>query len=318
MATRFYRNTGIRYLSEEWETARDQLGIGGSEAAAIAGMNPYSSALSVYFAKTGHRVPVEVNEAMRQGSELEEYVAKRFCEETGKRVKRQGYLLQSKLYPFMLADIDRVVIGENSLLECKTTLNRDGYTYEDAENIPAYQLVQSLHYMIVYGADTVYLATLVYGRGFHTVEIHRSDFVRDIQSLIEIERRFWEENVQKGQAPAPDGSADCAATLLSEYPSADEDQPPKDLMGYASQLYRLSELKRELAGLTEEKAGIENQLKAALGTAPAGEYGTFRVTWKNRTSTRLDTTALKKEMPDVYAKFATTSESRTFLFTEKN
>ena len=111
---------------EEWLVYR-RSGIGGSDAGAIAGLNPYSTAYSVYLDKLGEAEPITETEAMRQGMELEEYVAKRFCEHTGKRVKRCEYILRSKAHPFMLADVDRLVVGENAVLECKTTLNRDGY-----------------------------------------------------------------------------------------------------------------------------------------------------------------------------------------------
>ena len=151
-----YVSTGVKYLSPEWETERHKLGIGGSEAAAIAGLNPYSSAFTVYWDKLGKSEPIEISEAMRQGSDLEEYVAKRFCEATGKKVRKCEYMLQSAEHPFMIADVDRFVVGENAILECKTSRNASNYSYEDANNIPAYQLVQCLHYMSVVGAEKAY------------------------------------------------------------------------------------------------------------------------------------------------------------------
>ena len=313
-----YKNTGIKYLSAEWEMERHKLGIGGSEAAAIAGMNPYSSAFTVYWDKVGKGKPVDVSESMRQGSDLEEYVAKRFCEQTGKKVKRYEYMLQSKKYPFMLADVDRFVVGENAILECKTSLNRDSYSYEDANNIPAYQLIQCLHYMVVLGVKRAYLATLIFGKDFKVVEINASDFTEDMQSLIEIERRFWEENVLKEIPPVPDGSDKSTKIILEQYPLANDELPVVDLMCYSAKLHRLSELKKEIAELTDEKTEIENQIKATMGKATVGEYDIFRITWKNRESTRFDSNALKAEMPDIYARYAKTLSTRTFLFTKKN
>ena len=68
---------------EEWLRYRKQ-GIGGSDAGAICGFNPYRTAMQVYYDKTSNEIENIDNEAMRQGRELEEYVAKRFVEETGK------------------------------------------------------------------------------------------------------------------------------------------------------------------------------------------------------------------------------------------
>ena len=318
IAKKTYVSTGVKYLSPEWENKRHKLGIGGSEAAAIAGLNPYSSAFTVYWDKVGKGEPMEVSEGMRQGTDLEEYVAKRFCEATGKKVRKCEYMLQSAENPFMIADVDRFVVGENAILECKTSLNRSGYSYEDANNIPAYQLVQCLHYMSVVGAEKAYLATLVFGKDFNIVEINASAYKDDIASLIQIEKRFWEENVLKEIPPQPDGSERSTEIISEQFPSANEELSPVDLMGYSPQLHRLSELKKQIVELTDEKTEIENTLKTALGEAPVGEYGDFRITWKNRESTRLDSKALKADMPDVYAKYAKTLSTRTFLFSEKN
>ena len=313
-----YKSTGIKYLSPEWETARKHLGIGGSEASAIAGFNPYSSAYSVYWDKVGDIPPKPISEAMRQGSDLEEYVAQRFCELTGKKVKRNAFMLQSIAHPFMLADVDRFVVGENAIVECKTTANSQKYTYEDANNIPAYHLVQCLHYMAVVGADKCYLATLVYGKDFFVVEINRSDYEEDIKALIEMEERFWNDNVKAELPPAPDGSDSSTELLAAKYATANDELEPIDLSRFTPQLNRLAELKREIDVLDGEKKGIENLLKEQLGEAPEGQSDGYKVTWKNRSSVRLDTKALKADLPEVYAQYAKTSTTRTFLFTEKN
>ena len=78
---------------EEWLDARRN-GIGGSDASAILGLNPYSSPLKVYLDKIGKGEEQETNEAMRQGTDLEPYVAERFTKETGKKVKRCNKILQ--------------------------------------------------------------------------------------------------------------------------------------------------------------------------------------------------------------------------------
>lgn len=105
---------------EEWLNVRRQ-GIGGSEAGAILGLSPFSSAFSVYAEKIGVKKADEANEAMRIGTDLEPYVAQRFMEATGKRVVNCNYVLTNPNYKFMLADVDRLVVGENAGLECKTT-----------------------------------------------------------------------------------------------------------------------------------------------------------------------------------------------------
>ena len=117
---RMYQTISTKNMSrEDWLSLR-RTGIGGSDAGAICGLNPYSSPLDVYFNKTGEAPETEDNEAMRQGRDLEEYVARRFTEETGLKVRRSNQMYRSIEHPFMIADIDRLIIGEDAGLECKT------------------------------------------------------------------------------------------------------------------------------------------------------------------------------------------------------
>lgn len=70
---------------QQWLEYRKK-GIGGSDAGAICGLNPYRTAMQVYHDKISEETENIDNEAMRQGREFEDYVARRFMEETGKKV----------------------------------------------------------------------------------------------------------------------------------------------------------------------------------------------------------------------------------------
>ena len=98
---------------EEWLALRKN-GIGGSDAGAISGLNPYVSPMHVYLEKTSDYCEDDDNEAMRQGRDLENYVAERFMEETGLKVRRCNYMIGSEEpgYEFMYANVDRMIVGE--------------------------------------------------------------------------------------------------------------------------------------------------------------------------------------------------------------
>ena len=114
------RKIPIKELSrEEWLKKR-KCGIGGSDAGAVCGMNPYISPMDVFQDKLSSEIDEGDTEAMRQGRDLEVYVAQRFTEATGLQVRRSNFMYQSEDYPFMLADVDRLVVGEDAGLECKT------------------------------------------------------------------------------------------------------------------------------------------------------------------------------------------------------
>ena len=77
---------------EDWLKYR-KMGIGGSDAGAICGLNPYSSAMQVFYDKTSAVTEEEDKEAMRQGRDLEQYVAERFMEATGLKVRKANAIL---------------------------------------------------------------------------------------------------------------------------------------------------------------------------------------------------------------------------------
>ena len=137
---------------EEWLTLR-QKGIGGSDAGAILEMNKYGSPFSVYAEKLGFAPETEATEPMRFGTDMEPYVAERFVEQTGKKVRRVNAMLQSVAWPFMQANVDRWLVGENAILECKTITDR-----KEVGAIEPHYYVQCMHYMAVTGAERVYLA----------------------------------------------------------------------------------------------------------------------------------------------------------------
>ena len=111
---------------EEWLKIRKE-SVGGSDAAVLMDMNPYRSAISLYADKKGLLKDKETTEAMRLGNDLEDYVAKRWQEKTGKKVRVDNFMYQHDEYDFITANVDRDVVGENAGLECKTMSTFAGY-----------------------------------------------------------------------------------------------------------------------------------------------------------------------------------------------
>mgnify|MGYP001112106587 FL=1 len=148
----------------EWLRLRKS-GIGGSDAGAICGVNPYSSAMKVFRDKTSDVVEELDNEAVRIGHDLEDYVAQRFMEATGMKVRKSNFMYRSKEHPFMIADVDRLVVGEDAGLECKTASVYSADKWEDG-NIPLHYVMQCYHYMAVTGKRTWYIAAVILGKQF--------------------------------------------------------------------------------------------------------------------------------------------------------
>ncbi len=294
---------------DEWLDQRRE-GIGGSDAGAIVGLDPYKSPYTVWADKTGRLAPIEDNEAMREGRDFEDYVARRFMEATGKKVKKSGFSFRSADHPFMQANVDRLIVGENAGLECKTTKPFSNALYESGE-IPPHYYMQCLHYLAVTGLDKWYIAILVYGTGFYWFEIDRDEDA--IQSLIAKEEEFW-NLVQSDTPPDPDASKACTEVLGKLYRySNGETADLSDLDGEIT-IYESARRVRDLA--QKDMNEVENRIKAALGASEKGRFSKAKVSWKTSTSKRFDQSRLKREKPEIYDAYKTKETvSRPFRLT---
>lgn len=199
-----------------------RMGIGGSDASIIAGMNRWKSPFQLWQEKTGQVEPEELddNEYIYWGRVLEQAVADRFSELTGKQVHKQG-MLQNKDYPWMLANVDRMIVGENAGLECKTTNSFAGKQW-DGDNLPDAYYLQCQHYMMATGMEKWYIACLIGGNHFVWKPIERNE--EDIQALFNLEKEFWEINVQKGVMPDVDGTDSCTQALRERFPGGNVEE----------------------------------------------------------------------------------------------
>lgn len=291
---------------ESWLQYRKQ-GIGGSDAGAVCGLNPYRTAIQVYYDKTSDSIEEIDNEAMRQGRELEEYVAKRFCEASGKRVRRANAMFYDEKNPFMLADVDRMIVGENAGLECKTASPYSEEKWRD-DKIPLSYQLQCYHYMSVCNADAWYIAVLIYGRDFKYYRIERDDEV--IGNLIRIEEEFWNEYVLKRVIPDPDGSKTADAAIAERFKESKSTTIP--LTGFDERLERRQEILSLLEKIETEKRQIDQELKLYLGDAEIAENEHYRVSWKNFSRSSIDEKRLKAEQPEIYEKCRRETTSRRF------
>lgn len=291
---------------EDWLLYRKQ-GIGGSDAGAICGLNPYRTVIQVYQDKISDVSEDIDNEAMRQGREFEDYVARRFMEATGKKVRRANAMFRSDEHPFMLADVDRMIIGENAGLECKTASPYMADKWKDGK-IPLSYEIQCHHYMAVCGVDAWYIAVLIYGREFKYYKIERDEEL--IADLIRVEKDFWENNVLKQTMPSPDGSK-VADSVIAEY-YKDSVEEAIQLTGFDEKLRRRQELVEVMERMEIEKKQIEQEVKMYMGNAEVAENERYRVSWKSVSSNRLDEKRLKKEMPEIYEQYKRLSISRRF------
>lgn len=279
----------------KWLETRNA-GIGGSDASVIMGLNPYKSPYQLWLEKTGQAEAPDLsgNQYIYWGHKNEGNIADWFMEDTGKKVRRLG-TLRSRAHPFMLANVDRAVMGEEAGLEIKTAGVNQAKKWKGDE-IPDSYYCQCLHYLTVTGADRWYIAVLIGGNEAIRKTVERND--EDIKALIEAERDFWDHVVTRTPPPV-DGSASCAAALSERFKGGGESiiLPSRtDTM-----IESLQNDKSIMDALKKQIAQKENAIKELMGDAEEGATDHYRVLWKTQSGRESAPLAkIKKSAPDIY------------------
>lgn len=190
-------------------------GIGGSDASAIIGMNPYKSNIDLFEEKTGRRIPEDISDKpyVQYGTRAEPLIRQLFALDYPEyAVEYHGdYILRCVEYPFLQASLDGELTdteGRRGVLEIKTTNILQSMQKEKwRDRIPDNYYIQVLHYLIVTGYDFAILRAHLrsdWGDDRRTMIrnyfIERNEVEGDLVTLLNEEIKFW-EYVESGRKP---------------------------------------------------------------------------------------------------------------------
>lgn len=178
----------------DWLTARRR-GIGGSDAAPVAGLSRFSTPLGVWLAKV-HGADREPSAVMRWGHLMEPVLRTWFTETTGITVRRCG-LLEHRDRPWQIATPDGLA-ADGGIVEWKTTTSYLRHAWEDDET-PDDAEVQVQHVLGVTGRSHAHVVVSIGGAPPQVRRIERDDQL--IADLTAIEHRFWHDYVVPQVAP---------------------------------------------------------------------------------------------------------------------
>lgn len=302
----------IAYSSrEEWLKIRAGF-IGGSDAGAVVGMNPFKTPYALWAEKTGAVPPFEGNVTTKVGAYLEDLVAKMFEEETGKKVRRVNRVLVNDAYPFACADIDRRVVGENAILEIKTTNSIPVMRKVRGGEYPEAWYCQMVHYLAVTGAERAYLAVLVNCREFKVYVLERD--AGEIDALMRSEEAFW-ELVKQGKPPEADGLAPTSSAISEMYPDAGDGEV--DLHPFDTDMESYLAIVRQIKELEVLRDACGNRIKLYMQEACRGASDRFAVTWSNTVRSSFDAKKYQEDHPDIdLSGYFRSSKSRIFKVKE--
>ena len=284
--------------------------IGGSDAAAVLGLDTFRSPYALWCEKTGRIVPEDIGdkEAVRLGLDLEQYVARRWMEQTGRKVRRDNHMIYNSRYPFAHANIDRAVVGESAGLECKTTSSFEVLSACREGKYPERWYTQMLHYMMVTGAEKWYLGVLVLGKGFYAFEVERHE--DEIEALAKAESDFW-QFVKEDKAPPMDGSESTREAVRALCPESEAGKTV-DLSGVSRHLSLYMALRDQIKALEDELYTHQAQIMNYMGDAETGTFDRVRVQYKSQKRQIFDRKTYEAEHGKIPKGYFSESTSRPF------
>ena len=286
--------------------------LGGTDCSGILGMSRYKTPLQVWAEKTGEIQPVDISDkvCVKVGIELEDLVAKLFCDETGKKVRRVNDTLFHKDYNFLGANIDRRIVGENAVLECKTASAYKSGEWKNNE-IPDEYILQCLHYLAIMGAEKGYIAVLIGNQDFKWKEIHKKDNEELIKTIITKEVDFWTKFVIPKVMPAI--TSEDAETLTNLYPEAKDSEILLD-ENVDTKLEAIQNMSLQKKKIEKEINLKENEIKSLLQNNERARTKRYFLTWKKYQRNSVDTKALQTKYKDIYSSVLKTTEYKKFNY----
>ncbi len=293
---------------EDWLSVRRN-GIGSSDAAAAVGLNPYKSQLALWMEKTGRDAlfaPIDVNDESTPvywGTLLEPIVAASYVKRTGNRVRKVNAVLQHPDHSWMLANLDREVVGvpEVQILECKTAGVQGARLWKDG--VPEYVVLQVQHQLAVTGKRAADVAVLIGGQELQIHRIKRDDLL--IERLIQLEEVFW-GYVQSDVAPPVDGSDSADQALRRLYPNdvgstVDFSQDLEMSAAFSD----LVAVRQTLDTQTKLEALLKQRIQQQMGDASKAVFETGDVTWRrSKDGVDIDLPKVLADHPDYQETYA--------------
>lgn len=291
----------------QWLEAR-RAGIGGSDAAAILGLDPWRSGLDIWRSKVAPAPPTDDEKFLfKLGHLLEPVIAGLYSEQTERElVSPDPEIVSHSLYPEIAGSPDRLAIQDGRVIELKSEHQfADKFGDPGSDQVPDHYIVQAAHYMAVANLDRCDIAVLHGGFKFAIYQLRRD---LDLEkSMIEQLRDWWHAYVVKKVEPPLDASEAWGDYLAQKYPfnkgpivEVDENKNPELMRSVFNVLTHADLSKQMKTRLTEG----QNQIKAFIAENDGirGPWG--KITWrlcKDSTATQINFDKLLEHLTKAYS-----------------
>jgi predicted phage-related endonuclease len=245
---------------------------------------------------------------------MESIVADLWSKQYNKKLKKSNKTIFSKDYPFIGGNLDRLIVGEKSFLEVKTSSERFSKEWDEGK-IPLAYLVQCLHYLYVTGFNYCYLCVLIGNSELKSYQIYRKDYEKQINQIIQKEVEFWQKYVLT-KTPPPVVAEDTEILQEQFINQIKEPEQELDLTNddeVQLLLENLEAYKQDKKKLEEQIAEIENKIKIKLGEYQVARTSRYLIEWKVQERTSIDKEKMISDGIDL-SKYEKKSITRIFKF----
>lgn len=286
---------------EEWDAVR-RSGIGGSDVAAILGMDKYRPPRRIYEAKHG-RPDEGDSEAAEVGREIEDFIATMFSKRSGIPTAPTPGTLANLTRPWMLANVDKYALDPHTSavvapVECK---NRSEHQADDWERgVPDVPAIQCFWYMAVGGWSHGYVAALIGGNKIRYYRLERDEEL--IGYLISYCERWWQRHIVEGWPPPPDGHPATKDVLARLWDVRPDDVVDVDRERARQLRARREELRAQAKAVQQELDLVENTMRLICGEAGTARAGRDTAWTYKRTGT-FASSRFREEKPELAAQY---------------
>jgi putative phage-type endonuclease len=299
---------------------RNQM-IGGSDIAAILGMSRWKTPLKLWAEKTDRLPAPDLSnvEAVELGTDLEEFVAKKFTQKTGKAVRRSPKYYQHPNYPYMVAHVDRLVTGTDELLECKTCSAFKKDEWENDE-IPQEYILQVMWYLGITGRKVGHIAVLIGGQSFKYKQIEFDQELFD--TMVEAAKDFWQKVQDEVPPEVMPNDDDTLKDMYQTHTEAmvelfpTDDESAQATSAIEEKIAYLQEIKGHIKSFQDEQKAIETSLKDIIQGFAGIKTPRYVVTWKSQSKTNFNTKAFKEAHKDLFEEYAKETSYRVMRITK--
>lgn len=298
-------------------------GLGGSDIGAILGLSPYSTPYDIYASKIYLPEPENLapDDPKNLGNQLEKEILDWYCWHNQKSLIYPPTFMHIQ-HPYLLANLDGLTDDRTIVVEAKSvsTDKRSEWGEEGTNQIPPHYLLQVAHYCCI--TQTPQAHVVVQWRD------HKSSPWKAKQHSVftydrnaELEKVFLKESIDFWNnhvlARVPPSSK-TVSDSNKKWPKPIAGASVEATLEVQEYVQRLSKIKKDIKQLESEESHCEMMIKEFMSDREhLTVEGKKLARWVLQQRTSLDTAALKKNEPEMCAKYPKTSEFRVLTLMEK-